>query len=149
MKCFDCGKGMLKRRDAVVSGVIKGEELSVVTPALVCEKCGQIAMEGADVPEHLRRLADAYRRGHHLLTSDEIRAQRKALKMSQRAFANYLGVGEASIKRWELGAIQDEVFDRYIRLKTDPKEASANARTVTHLMQQHLAGHHSSRSSTK
>ena len=135
MKCFNCGKGALRRRDAIVPGAIKGEEFSVVTPALVCPNCGHIAMEGEDVPEHLRRLADEYRRAHNLLTSDQIRAHRKTLKMSQKAFAVYLGVGEASIKRWELGAIQDEVFDHYLRLKTDPQEASRNAQTVAPLMQ--------------
>lgn len=146
MKCLACHNGTLKGRDAIVPGFIKGEEYSVVTPALVCENCGYIAMEGDDIPEHLRRLADAYRRAHHLLTSDQIRAHRKTLKMSQKAFAAYLGVGEASIKRWELGAIQDEVFDRYLRLKTDPREASQNAKTVALLMQLPVA---SSKSSTK
>jgi putative zinc finger/helix-turn-helix YgiT family protein len=136
MKCFDCGKGVMKRRSALVPGVIKGQEYSVETPALVCDKCGYLAMEGEDVPEHLRRLADAYRSAHGLLTSDQIRSCRKMLKMSQRDFARYLGVGEASIKRWELGAIQDEVFDHYLRLKTDPVEASRNAKAVARLTQQ-------------
>ena len=149
MKCLDCGKGVFKRLDAIVPGVIKDEEYSVVTPALICDRCGYVAMEGADVPEHLRRLADAYRRAHHLLTSDEIRTHRKTLKMSQKAFAAYLGVGEASIKRWELGAIQDEVFDHYLRLKTDPAEASKNARTVALLMQPHPSRLSSSRNQVK
>lgn len=91
-------------------------------------------MEGADLPEHLRKLADAYRRAHRLLTSEEIRSRRSSLRMTQKAFAIYLGVGEASIKRWELGAIQDESMDRYIRLKTDPDEARLNALQVSQLV---------------
>ena len=133
MKCFNCECAVLKHREAPVSGSIKGEEYTVLTPALVCDKCGYIAMEGADVPEHLRRLADAYRSAHGLLTSDELRSRRNQLGMSQKAFAQYLTVGEASVKRWELGAVQDVALDRYLRLKTDPVEATKNATDVAAL----------------
>jgi hypothetical protein len=39
--------------------------------------------------------------------------------MSQTAFASYLKVGEASIKRWETYYVQDVVQDDHIRLKCD------------------------------
>lgn len=47
--------------------------------------------------------------------------------MSQRDFAAFLGVGVASVKRWEVGLIQDEAMDRLIRLATDPQVARTNA----------------------
>ncbi len=134
MKCFECGKGKLIQRQTEVEGEVRGELFVVQSAALVCDRCGHQAMEGADLPEHLRSLADAYRRAHRLLTSEEIRLRRKSLRMTQKNFAAYLGVGEASIKRWELGAIQDDSMDRYIRLKTDPKEAQLNALHVAQLL---------------
>lgn len=65
----------------------------------------------------------AYRKKLGLLSASEIRAARERLRMSQREFAEYIGVGEASIKRWELGALQDKSGDELIRLKTDPAYA--------------------------
>lgn len=54
---------------------------------------------------------------------EEIRRARESPGFSQQAFAEYLGVGEASIKRWELGSLQDKSSDDLIRLKTDPDYA--------------------------
>lgn len=39
--------------------------------------------------------------------------------MSQQQFAEYLEVGPASVKRWELGEIQTPAMDQLVRLKTD------------------------------
>jgi hypothetical protein len=46
--------------------------------------------------------------------------------MSQAAFANYLKVGEASVKRWETYYVQDD----HIRLKCDEAYAEHNALEV-------------------
>jgi hypothetical protein len=51
------------------------------------------------------------------LTSEEIINYRALLGMSQVAFANYLKVGEASIKRWETYFVQDVVQDDHIRFR--------------------------------
>jgi hypothetical protein len=50
--------------------------------------------------------------------------------MTQSEFASYLGPGVASVRRWELGQIQDKAMDMLIRLKTYPAEARQNLRTV-------------------
>ena len=106
MNCFVCDKGTLKERLADVEGEVKGEKFKVLTNALVCDTCGHVAMEGSDTSEFMRKLADAYRRAHNLLTSEEIRRIRGG--MSQQRFAKALGVGIASVKRWELGLVQEE-----------------------------------------
>ena len=106
MNCFVCDGGSLNERLADVEGDVRGEKFVVRTPALVCDTCGHIAMEGADTQEFMRRLADAYRSAHNLLTSEEIRRIRGG--MSQQRFCKALGVGIASVKRWELGLVQEE-----------------------------------------
>jgi hypothetical protein len=58
-------------------------------------------------------VADAYRQDNELLTSDQIRSIRGSL--SQISFAQQLGVGPASVKRWELGLVQDKSNDNLIR----------------------------------
>lgn len=113
MKCFVCDEGTFKRQEERIEGLVRGEKHAVSMEAMVCDVCGHVALEGKDVQEFMRRLADAYRHQHGLLTSDEIRAIRG--EMSQVEFARELGVGVASIKRWELGKIQTEHADRTIR----------------------------------
>ncbi len=107
MKCFVCGKGRLQERLTQTEGEVKHEKYVVTLTALVCDACGHVALEGRHAPEYMRLLADAYRAEHGLLTSDDIRKLRTRLGMSQQKFATALGVGIASVKRWELGGIQD------------------------------------------
>jgi putative zinc finger/helix-turn-helix YgiT family protein len=113
MKCFVCSRGAFVRQLADVGGKIKKMTYTVKMLALVCDRCHHIAVEGEDMPEYMRRIADAYRSDHGLYTSDEIRAIRG--KHTQQRFADALGVGVASVKRWELGLVQDKGNDRLIR----------------------------------
>lgn len=112
MKCFVCNKGTFVRKLADVAGKVKRKTYTVKTPALVCGRCGHVAMEGVDMQEYIRGIADEYRRENGLYTSGQIRAIRGAL--SQQRFAEALGVGVASVKRWELGMVQDKSNNRLI-----------------------------------
>jgi len=98
----------------------RGETFRVTSPALQCRHCG-FGMLG---PGHLDvlRIAthDAYRRKHGFLTSGEILSRRKAMGLSQKRFAEYLGVGSASIERWESGMlVQDKASDLLLRQRTE------------------------------
>jgi transcriptional regulator with XRE-family HTH domain len=84
--------------------------------------------------EFALRLSDAYREAHNLLTSSQIKDRRVDLGMSQQQFAQYLGVGVASIKRWELGQIQDEAMNSLIILKTDLAVAEQNVAEIASRM---------------
>lgn len=112
MTCFICGKGNLIARLARVDGVVKREKFTVETNALICDACGHVALEGGDLPEYMRMVADAYRTAHNLLTSREIRRIRG--HMSQRRFAAETGLGVATVKRAELGLIQDKKTNKLI-----------------------------------
>lgn len=130
MKCLQCNSEKFEERKVRFTPEIKGEEVEVVVPAFVCEECGSPLMD-AEQMNKLRKVgADSYRRAHHLLTSEEIIRFRMLLGMSQTAFANYLKVGEASIKRWETCFVQDLVQDEHIRLKCDEAYAEFNALQV-------------------
>lgn len=108
--------------------------MSIVGDALVCPNCEFKTIPAAKMGEFALRVADAYREKHGLLTSSQIRDRRLDLGMSQQQFAKYLGVGSSSIKRWELGCIQDKAMSDLILLKTDPRIAEANlAEVVTRL----------------
>jgi putative zinc finger/helix-turn-helix YgiT family protein len=130
MECLNCaGKKFTKTRQRF-SPEVKGEEVEVVVPTFVCAACKEPLMDTEQM-NHLRRAAaDQYRRKHQLLTSEEIIRFRTGLGMSQTAFAHYLKVGEASIKRWETYYVQEVVQDEHIRLKCDEAYAEFNALEV-------------------
>lgn len=130
MKCLNCDCEKFESKNIRFNPEIKGEEVEVVVPSFVCTKCQTPLMDGEQMNVLRRSAADKYRKQHNLLTSEEIIKYRASLGMSQTAFANYLKVGEASIKRWETYYVQDVVQDDHIRLKCDEAYAELNALEV-------------------
>jgi putative zinc finger/helix-turn-helix YgiT family protein len=120
MNCLrcDCEQFDIKS-DAVIEQEFKGELLKVTTPAMVCSKCGWTTVAPDELDELRKNTADAYRLKHGLLTSVQIKAFRKLLNKSQREFAAFLEVGEASVKRWETWLVQEKGNDRLIRMKCE------------------------------
>lgn len=130
MECLQCGSNRFEKKKMRFTPEIKGEHVAVLVLTSVCAECSTPLMDDEQM-SHLRRAAaDQYRRMHHLLTSDQIIKFRQALGMSQTAFASYLKVGEASVKRWETYFVQDVVQDENIRLKCDEAYAESNALEV-------------------
>jgi DNA-binding transcriptional regulator YiaG len=63
------------------------------------------------------QITDALRRLVGLLPPERIRSNRESLRLTQRDFANLLGVGESTVSRWETGSqIQQKSLDRLMRL---------------------------------
>lgn len=125
IECFKCEKTM-NAKVAVVPGQYHGEEFRVETEAMVCDACGFTTVDRPQLGEFYLKVADAYREKHNLLPSQEIRNIRKRLGHSQKEFAHFICVGEASVKRWETGKVQDPAKDRLIKLQTDAQSAEEN-----------------------
>ncbi len=130
MKCLNCDGDKFERKNCRFSPEIKGEEVEVIVPAMVCSHCSAPLMDDEQMSRLRKVTADTYRKNHGLLTSEEIIHFRSMFGMSQAAFANYLKVGEASIKRWETYFIQDIGQDEHIRLKCDEAYAEYSALNV-------------------
>ena len=130
MKCLNCDCEKFETKNIRLSPEIKGEEVEVIVPSFVCTQCDTPLMDGDQMNTLRKKAADKYRQIHDLLTSEEIVHYRTLLGMSQIAFANYLKVGEASVKRWETYYVQDAVQDDHIRLKCDEAYAEHNALEV-------------------
>lgn len=130
MKCLHCNGNKFEKKNCRFTPEIKGEEVEVVVPAMVCSHCNTPLMNDEQMSELRKTTADAYRKKNGLLTSEQIIHFRSLFGMSQAAFANYLKVGEASIKRWETYFIQDVSQDEHIRLKCDEAYAEYSALNV-------------------
>ena len=107
VKCIQCGLADLLPTLVRLQGSVRGEQYTVETQGLECPNCHYKTIDGAAMPEFSRLLSDRYRANHGLLTSDEIKERRNKLGMTQQQFAQHLGVGIASVKRWEMGKIQE------------------------------------------
>jgi putative zinc finger/helix-turn-helix YgiT family protein len=121
-----------------LEGIRHGESFTVETSGLKCDRCGFQTIDSVQSADFTRLISDEYRRAHGLLTSDEIRSRRARLGMSQQRFSEYLGAGVASVKRWELGQIQDRAMDEPIRLKTDLEAARESLRAWEERVPGHL-----------
>jgi putative zinc finger/helix-turn-helix YgiT family protein len=130
MKCLNCDSEKFEEKNLRLTPEIKGVEVEVVVPTFICAQCKTPLMDTDQMNVLRRAAADKYREMNHLLTSQEIIHFRTTLGMSQVAFANYLKVGEASIKRWETYFVQDVAQDEHMRLKCDEAYADFNALEV-------------------
>jgi putative zinc finger/helix-turn-helix YgiT family protein len=126
MKCFECDRGRLANGVMDLSGDVRGEKFSVRSEAMVCNRCGAHVLTDQQSGAYTVAISDVYRAKHGLLTSKDLKDIRARLGLSQAAFARFLRVGIASVKRWEAGLIQDEAHDQLIRLRTDLAEARHN-----------------------
>ncbi len=131
MKCLNCdGTAFVQKKISIKTKYID-EALEVVVPAYVCKHCAEPLMDSNQMNVLRQAAADKYRDNHGLLNSQKIVALRKNMDMSQRQFAQYLGVGDASIKRWETYFAQEVAMDEHIRLKSDKEFAEKNVFEVS------------------
>jgi len=126
MQCMQCGCIKFQLKLLKFNPSIKKETVEVTVPCFVCLDCQTSQMDNEQLNGLRRAASDAYRQKHNLLTSKEILQYRELLGFSQTSFAEFLNVGEASIKRWETYYIQDNSQDEHIRLKCDEFYAEAN-----------------------
>lgn len=138
MICLNCENERFAPGEAEIKQEFRGETLMVKTPVVICQDCGWQTVGNDQIDELRKRTADVYRKKHNLLTSLQIKAMREALGMSQRAFATFLRVGEASVKRWETWLVQDASSDELIRVKCVLAKKAEIIKRVTNVLLQHL-----------
>lgn len=130
MICNKCNSNNLTEKIIRTVQQVKGEEISFITPAMVCNDCEAVLFTTKQMNSLRKKAADEYRLKYNLLTGDEIKEYRNKLSMSQSNFADYLNVGEASIKRWETYYVQDNVQDEHLKLKCNLADAEKNLTMV-------------------
>ena len=102
-------------------------EIAFTMPVRACSNCDIQFVDNVGA----RIETEAIYRYHGLLTPWEIRSLRERRSLSRAAFAEITGLGEATIKRWERGAIaQNRANDRYLRLLNNDSCWAVLQRTV-------------------
>jgi putative zinc finger/helix-turn-helix YgiT family protein len=78
-----------------------------------CRACGELVFSNSVDDQVLQAL----RRHVRLLTPEQIRGGREALRLKSKEFAEKLGVAPETISRWERGAlIQSRAMDNFLRV---------------------------------
>lgn len=93
----------------------RGVDITFQTEHYVCPVCGIEVGSIDQTAATQRAISDAYRKKVGFLTSTEIREGREKLGLTQKAFAEQMTIGIASIKRWEGGLIQTKSMDKILR----------------------------------
>jgi putative zinc finger/helix-turn-helix YgiT family protein len=117
-RCGKCGHKTMQVATVPYTITIDhdGRAYRVEIPALTVPQCGSCKAISID-DEADQQISAAFRAEARLLTPGEIRLGREKLGLTQKQFANLLGVGEATVSRWETGAqIQQRALDRFLRV---------------------------------
>lgn len=117
-RCGKCGQNKMHLATVTYATTIEhdGRAYRVEIPALTVPQCGHCNAISID-DEADQQISAAFRREARLLTPEEVRGGREKLGLTQKQFANRLGIGEATISRWETGAqIQQRAMDRFLRV---------------------------------
>ena len=120
--CPECGSGSVvtrleKQRFPYGEGS-ESVELEVSVPVRKCSECGFEYLD--DAAEDIRHEAVCRHLG--VFTPDEIRQVREAYGFSRAEFARLTRLGEATLTRWENGAlIQNHAYDQFLGLLRFPE----------------------------
>jgi len=98
---------------------VKGESIPVDVEYIRCKKCEDEVLNPAATHDPFELAYREYRRRHALLQPEEIAGWRKSYNLTQGEFAGLLGVGVATLNRYENGALQNESNENLIRLVMD------------------------------
>ena len=94
---------------------IRGEIIEYNFIRAFCKHCGELVFPVSIGRKNDLSMYDAYKKRVNLLTSEEIIKIRRKLGLTQTGLAERMGCGLKTITRYENGAIQDRVFDNFIR----------------------------------
>lgn len=100
---------------------IRGEKYMVKDHYFICRTCGEEFSNLADPIDPLEDLYNKYRARHGWVQPEAIVAFRKAYGLTQRELAALLGWGDATLSRYENGALQDEAHERALEMIMRPE----------------------------
>lgn len=107
---------IIEIRKRKTKGLIKNETIEYEEIIYYCENEDDEFTPGDILDENLLRARDAFRLAHGLLTSSELKTIRKEYNLTQKEFSSILGWGDITIQRYEKKSIQDETYDKIMRM---------------------------------
>lgn len=100
---------------------VRNEPFTVQVEYYKCPECGGEFLVPDSERDPFEEAYRLYRAKHKMLQPEEIRNFRHEYYLTQTELANLLGLGGATISRYETGKLQDETHDTLLRLAMNPK----------------------------
>jgi putative zinc finger/helix-turn-helix YgiT family protein len=100
---------------------VRGEIVPVEVEFYRCQECGEEFENSKSAIDPYEIAYREYRSRKGMLQPEEIRDFRTSRGLTQKEFSDLLGIGIATLNRYENGALQSEAHDRVIRLAMDPR----------------------------
>ncbi|WP_198013933.1 type II TA system antitoxin MqsA family protein [Desulforegula conservatrix] len=100
---------------------IKGEKITVPVEYFKCAECGEAFDDpSSEKPDPVEAAYKKYRKIKGMVQPEEITTLRKKYGLTQGELSDLLGLGVATLSRYENGALQNESHDMLLRLSTQP-----------------------------
>lgn len=112
----------LKQVDEEKTVEIRKEPITVTIEYFRCPNCGEESRILDSSNDPLIEAYRIYRTKHNMLQPEEIRKFRQQYGLSQAELAKLLGLGGATLSRYERGQLQDKTHDMLIRMAMDPSK---------------------------
>jgi putative zinc finger/helix-turn-helix YgiT family protein len=116
---------------------VRGQEITIPVVVDVCTSCGESVFNPEQDQALMERAYAEYRRRRGLLRPKEIKSIRERYGLNQKSFATLLGMGRATIARYENGSLQDDAHDQLIRMCAKPQNMKVLLDDRGHLLSSH------------
>ncbi len=101
--------------------IVKSEGINVPVEYYKCLECGAEFDDPKSKHDPLALAYKEYRRRHGMMQPKEIRELRQRYGLTQKEFCKLLGWGEATLSRYENGALQDDTHNTILQMIKDPR----------------------------
>jgi putative zinc finger/helix-turn-helix YgiT family protein len=101
--------------------LIRGVAMPLMREYFYCKSCGEEFENPTPEMDPVERAYQAYREQRGMLQPDNLIRYRKSIGLTQKEFSTLLGIGNATLIRYENGALQSDAHDRMIRLCMLPR----------------------------
>lgn len=121
MQCARCEKEiapeLLKGQEVIV---VRKEPITVDVEYYKCSECGEEYYVPSPEKDPFEMAYERYRDKHKMLQPAQIKSWREKHHLTQYQLAKLLGLGGATVSRYESGKLQDESHDTMLRLAMEP-----------------------------
>lgn len=98
---------------------VRDEQVTVLANALVDDKTNEILFDHELDNKAINLAFEKFRNDNNIVSPEEIVSFRKKYKLSQRALASLLGIGSATVARYEKGALPSESISNLLKQLID------------------------------
>ena len=98
---------------------VKGEPIEYSSRVSICPSCGEEIGDSRVEQENFETAFRIYCRKHGLVTKDEVIQLRRSTELSLREFSRFLGFGEQTAARYEMGSVPDVPHSNTMRIASN------------------------------